>query len=144
LLVSQVVDITLPFRIGHAFVTTLCILRQPSVVLVALAIRHSSVSALFVPAELSEFEVYRRIGAEGAGVVRVEATIAIVATDAGITAPIGGFEPGAIIPPVSLLRWPIIPACLIWNQGFRVSFWHFGIRIREVRNVETQTPDPRG
>jgi hypothetical protein len=28
LLVLQVVDITLPFRIGHAFVTTLCILRQ--------------------------------------------------------------------------------------------------------------------
>src|ERR1700736_5407553 len=56
LLVSQVLDITLPFRIGHAFVTTLCILRQPIVVLVALAIRHSSISALFVPAELSEFE----------------------------------------------------------------------------------------
>ena len=66
----------------------------------ALAIRHSAISALFVPAEPSEFEVYRRIGAEGAGVVD-EATIAIVATDAGITAPIGGFEPGAIIPPVS-------------------------------------------
>jgi hypothetical protein len=97
LLVLQVIDITLPFRIGHAFVTTLCILCQPTLILAALAIRHCFVSALFVTAEPSEFEVYRRIRAEGAGVVWVEATIAIVATGAGITAPIGGFEPSDIV-----------------------------------------------
>jgi hypothetical protein len=113
LLVLQVVDITLPFRIGHAFVTTLCILRQPTLILAALAIRHSFVSPLFITAEPSEFEVYRRVGAEAAGVVRVKPRIPMVATDAGITAPIGGFEPGAVIPPISLLGRPIIPACLI-------------------------------
>jgi hypothetical protein len=113
LLVLQVVDITLPFRIDHAFVTTLCILRQPTLILAALANRHCFVSALLVTAEPSEFEVYRRIRAEGAGVVWVEATIAIVATGAGITAPIGGFEPSAVIPPISFFCRPIIPACLI-------------------------------
>jgi hypothetical protein len=102
---------------------------------VALAIRHSSISALFVPAEPSEFEVYRRIGAEGVVVVRVEATIAIVATDAGITAPIGGFEPGAIIPPVSLLRWPIIPACLIL-QTLSVTWIDHGVEAaNDVANA---------
>jgi hypothetical protein len=103
----------LPFRIGYAFVTTLCILRQPTLILAALAIRHSFVSALCVLAEPSKFEIYGRIRAEGAGVVWVEATIAIVATGAGITAPIGRFEPGAIIPPIPVLGRLIIPACLI-------------------------------
>jgi len=113
LLVLQVVDIALPLLIGHSFVTTLRIVRHPIVVLLALAIRHRSISALCVPAEPSEFEVYRRLRAEGAGVARVEATIAIVVADAAVTAPIGGFEPGAVIPPISLLGRPIIPACLI-------------------------------
>jgi hypothetical protein len=43
LLVSQVVDIALPLRIGHSFVSTLCTLRQSIVVLAALAIRHLSI-----------------------------------------------------------------------------------------------------
>src|SRR5260370_41957868 len=81
LLVLQVVDIPLPLRIGHSFVTTLLIVRHPIVVLLALAIRHRSISALCVPAEPSEFEVYRRLNAGGSGVARVEATIAIVEAD---------------------------------------------------------------
>jgi hypothetical protein len=79
LLGLQVVDIPLPFPIGHSFVTTLCIFRQPIVILVGLAIRHLSVSALFVPAESFEFGVYRGVRAEGARVARVEPAIAIAA-----------------------------------------------------------------
>jgi hypothetical protein len=109
----QLVDVTLAFRIGHALVATLCILRQPIVKLVALAIRHPSITVLCVRAEPSEFEIDRRVRAEGAGVARVEATIAIVAPGAGVTGPIGRFEPGAIIAPIPLLCWPIIPAGLI-------------------------------
>ena len=126
MLALQVVDITLPFRVGHAFVTTLCILRQPIVVLAALAISHLPIPALFVTAELSEFEVNRSVGAEGAGVARIEATIAVVATGASGMAPIGRFEPGAIIPPISLLCRLIIPACLIL-QTLSVTWIDHGI-----------------
>jgi hypothetical protein len=114
LLALQVVDITLLLRIGHAFVTTLRILRQPIVILAALAIRHVRISALFVTAEPSEFKVDRRVRAESTGVARIEPTVAIVATGgAGVAAPIGRFEPSAVIPPISLLRRPIIAASLI-------------------------------
>jgi len=103
--------------------------------LAALAIRHCFVSALFVTAEPSEFEVYRRIRAEGAGVVWVEATIAIVATGAGITAPIRGFEPSAVIPPISFFCRPIIPACLIL-QTLRVTRIDHGVEAaNDVANA---------
>src|SRR5437016_786740 len=51
-----VLDIALPFSISHAPVATLRTLRQPTVVLATIAIRHLSISALFVAAELSKFE----------------------------------------------------------------------------------------
>ena len=79
LLVLQIVHVTLSFRIGHSFVTTLRIFRQPIVVIAALAIRHPSISALFVSAEPAEFQVYRRVRAECARVAWIEPTIAIVA-----------------------------------------------------------------
>jgi hypothetical protein len=50
----------------------------------------------------------------------------MVATDAGITAPIGGFEPGAVIPPISLLGRPVIPACLIL-QTLSVTWIDHGV-----------------
>jgi hypothetical protein len=93
LLALQVIDIALPFRICHSFVTTLCILRQPIIILPALTICHISIPTLFVPAEPFEFEVYRRVRSKGARVIWVEVTIAIVATDAGASTPIRRFEP---------------------------------------------------
>src|SRR5438477_10790211 len=111
LLALQVVDITLPLRTGHAFVTTLRILRQPIVILAALAIRHVPISALFVTAESSEFKVDRRVRAETTGLAWIEPTVAIVATGgAGVTAPIGRFEPGGVVPPISRLRRPMMAA----------------------------------
>jgi hypothetical protein len=98
LLALQVVEITLPFRIGHAFVATLRVVGQAIVVLAAIPIAHLSVSALFVPAEPSEFEVYCRVRAEAARVACIEpgcllTTVAVVATDAGVTVPIGRSSP---------------------------------------------------
>jgi len=102
---------------------------------VALAITHLSISALFVPAKPSEFEVYRRVGAEAAGVVRVKPRIPMVATDAGIMAPIGGFEPGAVIPPISLLCRLVIPACLIL-QTLSVTWIDHGVEAaNDVANA---------
>jgi len=135
LLALQVVDITLPFRIGHSFITTLCILRQPIVVLVALAVRHPSISTLFVPAEPSEFKVYRRVRTECARVAWVEPTIAIVARGASVPTPIGRLEPGAIVPPISLLRRLVIPACLIL-QTLSVTWIDHGVEAaNDVANA---------
>jgi hypothetical protein len=113
LLALQVVEITLPFRIGHAFIATLCVLRQLIIVLTALAIRHRSISALFVPVQMSEFEIDRRVRARGARVSWVQATAALVAMRTGVTGPIRRFQPSAVIPPVPLLCRPIIPTGLI-------------------------------
>jgi Amidohydrolase len=57
LLSIQVVEITLPFHIGHAFVAALCIIGQAIVVAAAFAVRHVPVPALFVAAEMPELHV---------------------------------------------------------------------------------------
>src|SRR5207245_2946737 len=59
------------------------------------------------------FKVYRRVRTECARVAWVEPTIAIVARGASVSAPIGRLKPGAIVPPISLLRRLVIPAGLI-------------------------------
>ena len=64
-----------------------------------------------------------------------EATIAIVATGAGITAPIGGFEPSAVIPSISFFCRPIIPACLIL-QALSVTWIDHGVEAaNDVANA---------
>jgi hypothetical protein len=121
LLAFQFVNVTLASPIAHSLVTSLSILRQPVVVLTALAIRHVSISTLVAAAEPSEFEVYCSVRAEAARVARVEAAIPVVATDAAVTTRIGGFEPRSIIPPIALLRRLITPARLIL-QTLRIAW----------------------
>jgi hypothetical protein len=102
--------------------------------------RSSRQCALRARAEPSEFEIDRGVRAESTRVTGIKTMIAIVATGTSIAGPVMAFEAGAIIAPIPLLSWPIVPARLIFKT-LGVTRIHY--RVKPANNVANPLGEKR-